>query len=635
MWRVSKHGGVVALLAAAALGAACGEDLSSRLTPALPTSTGGTGIGIGGTLTLGGGPIDPPSGPCGNVTTVTPLSRLSLAVIDSTLDALFGPGTTLASQATRELGYQRALSSGFISALRTVAIERVQVVDSASFKICDGADEPTCIEPWLADWGKRLYRRPLTTEQVTAYTAQFRSALKQHTPAEAAQNVLVSMLLSPYFVFRVELGESRDGQQLSAYEVATRLSHFAARQAPDLELLARADAGALQQPTELVAQLHRLWETPQGRRTRTLQVLELLGASENTLPTTLDADLRADMVTQAAVFVDDIFASRSGSFLSLLTSPHQPLTQRLALHYGVPVAAGDGVQFVDLDPNTSAGVLSQGLFLSSYPRPTLRGRAIIEGLLCRHIPEHPPLIDQTLGTEGSPRERIQQVTSGNPVCLSCHQQIDPVGFALDAYDEQGRATGFDTTTTLPAEVQSMLAMIASPRELGRQLAGSLPARACVAQRYLEAAIDRPISDAPFTTKVVLPPGGNGAPVPIRNTDPDHEWIDCVVQTAGGADFNLMTAAEVIVASNWLQKRASVPKHFAAFDTSLDPVEHAYQETAQFRGAFPDASDDQTIQLYMDGLRDLQRRDALPQDQPGNGGAGGDAAAGAPGFGGAP
>ncbi len=635
MWRVLKHGGVAILLAAAAVGAACAED-ENRRSSGLP-SVGGTGgvVGVGGISNVGGTPIVPPRGPCAGLIPIAPLSRLSIADIDGTLDALFGAGTTLASEVTfDDQGYQRDLSGSFVSALRTVALERVRAVvtDADSFEVCDGADQPSCIEPWLADWGKRLYRRPLTAEQVTAYTAQFRSALRLHSPAEAAQNVLVSMILSPYFVFRLELGESPDGQQLSAYEVATRLSFFATRQAPDAELLARADAGAWQDPAELVAQLHRLSETPQGRRVRALRILELLGVSENTLPTTLDVQLRADMVTQTTVFIDDVFASRSGSFISLLTNPRQPLTRRLALHYGVPAPTDDGVQFVEMEPNLSAGVLSQGLFLSSYPRPTLRGRAIIEGLQCRRVPDHPQLIDRTLGNQGSPRERIQQVTSGNPVCLGCHLQIDPVGFALDAYDEQGRATNFSTPTTLPADVQSIAAMVASPRDLGEQLAGSRPARSCMAQRYLEAALDRPISDMPFIAKVVLPPGNNGAPLPEYTTDLDHQWIDCVVQNAGVSDFSLTTAAELIVGGDWLQKRFGAPKHFAAFDTSFDPVEHAYQEAAQFGGAFPDPADNQTIQRYADALRDVQRLDALGPDLPGDGGAGG-AAAGAPGVGG--
>ncbi len=640
MWRVLKYGGVPTLLTLAALGAACGEE--SQLTPGGQTSSGAGGAGTAGAFSFGGTASGGfvANSPCAGVVPPAPLTRLSIADIDGTLDASFGPGTTLASVvAIDDQGFQRDLSSAFVGALRTVATERVKAVvaDTDSFEICEGAQgEPTCLEPWLRDQGQRLYRRPLTAEQVAAYVAQFRSANDQRTPAEAARNVLVSMTLSAYFVFRIELGERLDGQQLTAYEIAARLSHFATRQAPDAELLSAAAAGALKAPADLVAQLHRLWETPQGHRARTLRVLEWLGVSEKTLPETLDPDLRTAMLAQSSAFVDDVFESNSGSLTSLLTSPRQPLNARLALHYGAAALSGDELQFVNLDPTNSAGVLSEGPFLSSYPRPTLRGRAIIERLMCRRVPDHPAQVDASLGDEATPRQRIEQRTLGNPACLGCHAMIDATGFALDGFDDEGRATGFNTTTTLPIDLFGDAAAVMSPRELGTLIANSSSARACAAQRYLEALLDRPIAET-ITAKVVLPPGNAGAPLNPApyNNDPDHQWLDCLLQNAGAGDFSMTSAAELLVSGSAIQRRAGTPHQFAAFDTSLDPVEHAYQEAAQFRDAFQDSSDNQTILRYMDALRMLQRLDALGPVTSSDGGAGGDTFGGASGIGGAP
>lgn len=637
MWRVPRFAvlsGVFGL--ASTLSAACGDDVNLQPRPGLTSggSGGSAGTGSAGSpIFLGGfgGTVSPPSsGPCGAASPAAPLTRWSIPDLDGTLDALFATGTTLASVITiDDQGYQRDLSSAFISALRDVATERVRhaVADDATFDICDDAqDQPSCLEPWLRQWGEQLYRRPLTAQQVLAYVAQFRGALLRSTPAEAARNVLVSMILSPYFVFRVELGEAADGQLLTTYEVATRLSHFASRQSPDAELLARAADGSLRDPAQLVAQLHRLWNKPEGHHARSLQHLELLGLSAKTLPTTLDAELRADMVAQGSAFVDDVFESHDGSFDSLLTARRQPLTVRLAQHYGVPAPAGDGIQFVDADPSLAAGLLSEGLFLATYPRPTLRGRAIVEKLQCQRLPEHPVTVDQTLGTQGSPRQRILQRTAENPTCATCHQLMDPIGFALDAFDDQGRATGFSTATTLPPTLQGLT--VAVPRDLGTAIASNNTARSCIAQRYLEAAVDRPISDNPYTAKIVVPPG-SGAPPPANNLDPDHQWIECVARNATAADFNLTKAAELVVAGSWLQERAGAPRHFAALDTSLDPVAHAYQEAAQFLGAFPDSADDQTVQRYMDGLHSVEVLDQQGHDTPNAGGASGAGAGGAP------
>ncbi len=359
--------------------------------------------------------------------------------------------------------------------------------------------------------------------------------------------------------------------------------------------------------------------------------------SEKTLPTTLDADLRADMLRQTSAFVDAVFITQSGSFTSLLTSRRQPLTARLALHYGLPAPTGDNLQFVDTAPNVAAGALSEGLFLSSYPRPTLRGRAIVEGLQCQRVPEHPAVVDSALGSEGTPRQRIEQTTSANPACLSCHDLVDPIGFALEAFDDQGRLTGFNTTSVLPSSVQGYPITVISPHELGSVIAGSSAGRACAAKHYLETAFDHEIVES-ITAKVVLPPGSQGAPLrPAPFIDPEHEWIGCLVQNAGTGDFNLTAAAELIVAGTWLGRRVGAPHHFAAFDTSLDPVEHAYQEAAQFGDAFPDGADNQTIRRYMDGLLGLKQLDRLPRDPPGDGrggGAGGETTS-APGASGAP
>ncbi len=633
MWRVLRYGGVPTLLVASALGSACADD--HPLSPAPPSGGGG---GVGGSVAVGGTGAQPSYGPCAGVIPATPLTRLSIPDIDGTLDALFGPGPTLASAVTiEEQGYQRDLSSAFVAALRRVASQRVAtaIVDSTTFEICaDDAEEgPACLQRWLRERGERLYRRPLTTEQVAAYVAQFQSAQATHTAAEAARNVLVSMVLSPYFVFRIELGEGPDGQQLSAHEIATRLSHFATRQAPDAELLAAA-AGGFRSPTQLVAQLERLSETPEGRRARTLRILEWLEVSETTLPETLDPDLRRDMLAQSRAFVDDVFERDGGSLNSLLTSPHQPFNARLAQHYGEPALTGEDLVFVDIEPSLSAGVLSEGLFLSSYPRPTLRGRAIVERLMCRRVAEHPVQVDQRLSQQGTPRQRIEQSTGTNPVCSGCHRMIDPIGFALDGFDDQGRPTGFDSTSDLPSDVLGTTLTVSVPRELGAVIASSNTARACAAQRYVEAVIDRPLVET-ITAKVVLPPGNAGAPFDPTPLNPDQQWVECLVQNASPSDFNLLTAAKVLVSGSLLQRRLGAPQHFAALDTSRDPVEHAYQETAQFRDAFPDSSDNQIILRYMDALRIVARLDELAPATPSNGGAAGDTMAGAPGAGGEP
>jgi hypothetical protein len=52
-------------------------------------------------------------------------------------------------------------------------------------------------------------------------------------------------------------------------------------------------------------------------------------------------------------------------------------------------------------------------------------------------PNVPDLEDNTVSALLSVRERLKQHRA-NPACASCHELMDPVGFALDNYDAIGR-----------------------------------------------------------------------------------------------------------------------------------------------------------------------------------------------------
>jgi len=236
------------------------------------------------------------------------LTRWSLIDIDGALDATFGPGTTLASQlGYAESPFERDLSSDFAYQLYQVAQARVAAaVPRHDLVVCDADDDAgeDCVQSFLRDYGKKLYRRPLTRDQVSAYVAQFQSASRDTTPAGAAKTALVSMVLSPYFVFRVELSQGAD-PRLTPYEVATRLARFATRRPPDAVLLAAAEDNALQNAPQLDAQLQRLWATDAGRDARALLHLEWFRLQGPNWRKDLDPDLHADMDAQARAFIAD------------------------------------------------------------------------------------------------------------------------------------------------------------------------------------------------------------------------------------------------------------------------------------------------------------------------------------------
>jgi hypothetical protein len=645
MRRVLTSGGVWVGAIVLALVVGCGE---SARPPAF-TSPGGSGGG-GSPATAGSAGqlvvVAQPSflDSCAGMAPGSPLTRWSILDLDQSLDAWFGPGEKLASVAPPDFEYYRDVSRWFVDALLHVTQQRVKAVvaDDAVFEICatDAADEPSCAQAFLREWGGRLYRQPLTNEQLEAYVAQFRSAASASTSAEAARNALVSMVLSPYVVLRLELGDSKVAGRPAPHELAARLSHFGARRAPDAQLLASAAAGALLSPDERKAELHRLWSSPEGQRGRVSTHLEWLGIRPDNERSDLDPELRADMATQVGMLVDDLLQSPSPTLQSLLTWSREPLNPRLATHYGVRPLEGDGFLRVDLDPTLFAGVLSTGAFLTRYQRPTARGLQVLDALLCTDVPPPPPDITGPLPEGGTPRARITAAVGQSPSCVACHQVMDPVGFALEAFDDQGRITNFDSSGSLPALAGVAMSAVANPGELGSVIALSDKGRACAARRYLEFALDRKLVGTATALGIRNPEPPNGAaPIPIQS-DPDQRWIDCLLQVSNPpSSFDFTQVGEALVASNLLLTRNGPSQRVVAFDTSVDPVEHAALETRQFRGVFSAPEDEAMIQRYEEALfaqlAEQARGDVTANG--GEGGVGGDSSGGAsgPDLGGAP
>src|SRR5439155_14949073 len=102
----------------------------------------------------------------------------------------------------------------------------------------------------------------------------------------------------------------------------------------------------------------------------------------------------------------------------------------------------------DLPENSHrGGILSMAavLAVSSYPQrtsPVLRGKWILETVLGTPPPPPPANVpalkeDHAGAAPQTLRERLEEHRR-DPVCASCHNRIDPPGFALENYDVLGR-----------------------------------------------------------------------------------------------------------------------------------------------------------------------------------------------------
>jgi hypothetical protein len=108
---------------------------------------------------------------------------------------------------------------------------------------------------------------------------------------------------------------------------------------------------------------------------------------------------------------------------------------------------GSHFRRVSLEPGSHRGGLlrqSSILTVTSYATrtsPVLRGHWVLKNLLGAPPPPPPPnvpdLEDNLVSASLPVRERLKQHRA-DAACASCHELMDPVGFALDNYDAIGR-----------------------------------------------------------------------------------------------------------------------------------------------------------------------------------------------------
>ena len=111
----------------------------------------------------------------------------------------------------------------------------------------------------LADFATRAFRRPVETAEVDALLGLFAEAEKRGDSFEdALRFALRAVLVSPHFLFRVEVPRGAEAQPVSGYELASRLSYFLWSSMPDSELFRVASEKKLRDPGVLEAQTRRM-----------------------------------------------------------------------------------------------------------------------------------------------------------------------------------------------------------------------------------------------------------------------------------------------------------------------------------------------------------------------------------------
>lgn len=493
----------------------CGKSHHNGGTEA-PSPTGGSAPTAGGGSGGGGAAGEPgdSGGAAGEapgvLTTFTGMRRLTAAEYGATTSDVLG--TTLEpdlAEFTRVVdgfdnnaeanGVDQALYLRYLETAEALADE-VFATDAVrrAYVVCQAVDDMTCVNQVVNRFGLRLFRRPLLTEEVDIYSKVYTRARQRSLTHEGSlRDVLVALLASAQFVYRVEFAPSQAGTQpVAPYDMASRLSYLLWSSAPDEALLIAASKNELSTDEQLRGSVQRLLDDTRSSRLSVNFAGQWLGARA-----TLALQVDAKQFPQWSPAVAEAAAGELGAWFNELLKSEQDFTaffdsrvhfvnEDLAALYGIQFVFGPGLQPRELAGGTRTGVLGLigVLAQTSQPTrssPTARGAWLLRNLLCQGVPDPPANHPTFDGDEDSVADSLQAL-QGQPECAACHDSPDSLGLPLEAYDAIGRyrpnyASGKPIEDGAPELIQS--------------LRDAVPVRDCVALKLYTYAFGRSVGDA--------------------------------------------------------------------------------------------------------------------------------------------
>ena len=325
------------------------------------------------------------------------------------------------------------------------------------------AEEGPCARMVLSTLARRAYRGHLVDEDVEVLLGFYDAGRASGASFEdGIELALRRLLVSPQFLYRIE-ADPRGAQtattprvyRLGNLALASRLSFFLWSSIPDDELLDVAEQGRLSDPDELKCQVRRMLADPRSvaltenfaGQWLQLRNLETVVRPGDPYALAFDESLRQGMLHETELFVDSIIRE-DRSLIEFLTADYTFLNERLARHYGLPNVKGSRFRRVTLpEGSPRRGLLGHGsvLTITSHAirtSPVNRGKWILNNVLGTPATDPPPNVPalddrRTQAKKATLRERMSQHRA-NPVCASCHNVIDPAGFALENFDAVGR-----------------------------------------------------------------------------------------------------------------------------------------------------------------------------------------------------
>jgi hypothetical protein len=416
------------------------------------------------------------------------LRRLTKAEYEASVRDALGLGADWKSDLTAD----RSEESGFDNEVELLEVDESKNAElvAAAESVADlaklsCAPSRACAEATLASTGAKLFRRALAAAEKAEYLQTFDEVAARTTPKDGMKWTLVSLLSSPHFLYRSELGKpaSNGRHVLTGEEIATELAYTFSGTLPDEQLLEMGRRGELLSPEARVREATRLLSSQRvllDFARQWLRYEDVKGIAKDEAVVPGFARVRDDMAEETRRFLEDLFFQTQGTVRDLFTARQAFVTPALATHYGI--------QGTERPEEQAIGILAHGSILSRYAltqasSPSQRGAFVQRKLFCRHLPPPPPNVGEPPTPQPglTTREIYENIHSAQPSCAGCHKMIDPIGFGLEHFDTAGRYRTSERGKPVNAKASSGFGAWDDHRGMAKLLAESKEVGACVGE----------------------------------------------------------------------------------------------------------------------------------------------------------
>lgn len=331
----------------------------------------------------------------------------------------------------------------------------------------------------IRNFATRAFRRPVEEAELEPFFGLFESLRSKNVDFdEAMRETFSAILVSPHFLY---IAEPAEGESLTDFELATRISYFLWSSMPDERLFELAADDKLRNRENLAAEVGRMLRDPKSEEFITrfadqwfdLDALTRVAVDPNAFPNfkeSLKDDFRSEVhAVFAEILRNDLTA------LELLDSDWTMTNRNLAKHYGIDGPRSREFVRVSVPAESQrGGLLGKGaLHLAGsngeHSHPIKRAVWVLDRLL-DSPPASPPPDTPELDAENPDFAKLtlkQQLLKHREKesCNNCHQNIDPWGLPLEKFDALGQwRDSADGASALPNGTE-----IRDPAELKRFL----------------------------------------------------------------------------------------------------------------------------------------------------------------------